>query len=772
MAKESIQSLTIENLRGSVSPFKLTFEKGKKLSVIYGENGTGKSTICDALDLLGKGNVGSLNNRGLGKTNQYWYSIGRTPKDVCVKLETSGGSCKATLTKSGVSVDPEAKRPQVEVLRRSQILGLVEATAAERYEAIKKFIDVSGIEESEASLRQLIRDIESKFDVAVARVDENTRTINHFWEQAEKPGVSAKEWATQEIGKDQSVLDAAKTAIDSLKLAYVKLASYPDQYQKQLDAYNAADEAVKSAQNSVTALSEQVTDEYFGVLEILRAAQQHFSRHPHPDVCPLCESSENILGLMDRVNHQLASHNIANQLKSAQATLSSKQQLFARQQDQLQELKEKALAEAKKLEQSANNEHLPKDINLPVLPCPTDLSEWKNWLVLAPQLLDEWGKAADAYIENKKFTGTLEASMHALETNSQIKQDLEQVLPRLKEALTAVADERKKFTDSILQRISEDVGRLYEAVHPTEGLNKISLELDPRKRASLEIATEFHGQDGIPPQAYFSDSHLDTLGLCVFIALAQMEKPAETILVLDDVLASVDEPHVERLIEMLYSEALKFRQCIITTHYKPWKQKLRWGWLNSGQCQFIELTKWTPTEGISSTRSIPDVERLRLLLQETPPDPQLVCAKAGVILEATLDFLTILYECHVPRRANSAYTLGELLPAVDKRLRAALRVEHKHNSEDGTILYVDKQLAPHLDELTKIAQARNVFGCHFNQLSFDLLDTDAIRFGSEVLALIDCLIDHEAGWPRNSKSGSYWATSGETRRLHPLKKPS
>ncbi len=89
----------------------------------------------------------------------------------------------------------------------------------------------------------------------------------------------------------------------------------------------------------------------------------------------------------------------------------------------------------------------------------------------------------------------------------------------------------------------------------------------------MEIGASFCGQTGTPPQAYFSESHLDTLGLCVFLALAALDAPAETILVLDDVLASIDKPHVERLIEMLYAEATKFRHCIITTHYRPWKER-------------------------------------------------------------------------------------------------------------------------------------------------------------------------------------------------------
>src|SRR5690606_40582059 len=64
--------------------------------------------------------------------------------------------------------------------------------------------------------------------------------------------------------------------------------------------------------------------------------------------------------------------------------------------------------------------------------------------------------------------------------------------------------------------------------------------------------TEFGGKKDAPPQAYFSDSHLDTLGLCVFLALAERDAPEEKLLVLDDVLGSVDEPHVERIIGMVY----------------------------------------------------------------------------------------------------------------------------------------------------------------------------------------------------------------------------
>jgi hypothetical protein len=243
--------------------------------------------------------------------------------------------------------------------------------------------------------------------------------------------------------------------------------------------------------------------------------------------------------------------------------------------------------------------------------------------------------------------------------------------------------------------------------------------------------------------------------------------------VLDDVLASVDEPHVERLIEMLYAETLKFRHAIITTHYRPWKEKLRWGWLKHGECQFLELMRWTAADGLRLIHSVPDVESLRTLLAAQPPDPQLVASKAGVILEAALDFLTLLYECSVPRRPGGTYTLGDLLPSISSKLRQSLRVQVQTGKDgSGAAIYKDIPIGPILDELSRIMQVRNVMGAHFNELSFTLLDSDALGFGRTVLELIDALADPAIGWPRSQKSGSYWATAGETRRLHPLKRPT
>src|SRR5206468_5076963 len=358
-----------------------------------------------------------------------------------------------------------------------------------------------------------------------------------------------------------------------------------------------------------------------------------------------------------------------------------------------------------------------------------------EWLAATATMPVEWKNAEAARHDKKQFISTLKQALKTWHDNLAAQKDIDRLLPRLERALKIVAEERKQFTDDILAGIAAEVARLYEAVHPGEGLNKIRLELDRKKRASLEIGANFFGLDS-RPQAYFSDSHLDTLGLCIFLALAALDQPEDTILVLDDVLASVDEPHVSRLVEMLYSEASKFRHCIITTHYRPWKEKFRWGWLRTGQCQFVELTGWTVLDGLTLNRSVPDVQRLKQLLEENPPDAQLVCAKAGVILEAALNFLTLHYECSVPRRAGGDYTLDQLLSSIGKKLRQALRVEVLTGAS-----YIGFDLGPCLEELTRIFQIRNVVGCHYNELSFSMLESDGLGFGRHVLELMNALTD-------------------------------
>jgi energy-coupling factor transporter ATP-binding protein EcfA2 len=765
-----LKSLTLSAFRGSSTEFTIEFEKGKKLTLIYGENGTGKTTICDAFEFLAAERIGSLEDRGMGKgLEKFWPTAGKAPKDLSVKLETNVGVCFGQIVNKKVAITPPSAKPRIELLRRQQVLRLIEARPADRYNEIKRFIDIAAFETSEEALRQLGKSLSSDKNQAEISEIESLATLHGFFDAAGKPaGLNPVSWAKKKLAVPASSLDADIVAIGKLRTSFEALAAFPDRISASRDSIAAVKAALEAADNALAAAIALASDGAGEFLALLEAGQTYLHAHPAATECPLCGSAEKSEGLANavkvRLDHLGVLKETGAECKKQRAALSYAE--AARQQIEVDFAKAVAAFSA-----AQSGHSWQTDVALPAGAAPGEMAALADWLVASAPAAASWPEKEASWRDERKFVAALQSAVQQYDSNHTRRMELQGLVAKVEEALTLCVAERQAFTDGVIKAIAQEVGKLYEAVHPGEGLDAIALPLDPDKRASLELTAKFSGQEA-PPQAYFSQSHLDTLGLCVFLALALRHRPEETTLILDDVLGSVDEPHVERVIHLIYSISGKFRHTIVTTHYRPWREKYRWGWLKAQPCQFIELAGWGLEDGIRVMNSPPEIERLNSLLAAASPDPQAVCSKAGVILEAALDHLTQKYECMVPRRPGSAYTLGDLLPAVGGKLRAALKVKIRDaKDESGAPISKIVELKPILDELERIAQTRNAMGAHFKAISFEMLDADALGFGKQVVLLWEALTHPVDGWPGNDKSGSYWKNSGDTRRLHPLKKP-
>lgn len=777
-----LKSLQIHALRGATKPLTLTFDAGKKIAILYGENGTGKSTICDAIELITSESVGSLDNKGIGKTTTFWHSTGYMPGDLCVTLATKDGAWQAKVTKSKVVVTPSDSRPKAAILRRNQILSLVASPPKNRFDAVRPFLDIDYVEASEAALRSLIDQEKKGRDTAVARIDENLGTIDSFWREAGSPTPDPLSWARREITADTSALQTRAAAIDSTLKTINTLIAEEAGRSSLADEISALEILRTQYGEQVAVEQARVAGDSGELVSVLEAARTYFQSHSPISVCPLCGSPELATDLVARVETQLTSlHTLATALKNlsqSEHNLTVHNSQYARRAASLGTSAQKLATEVLELKQDLQNHDLDGQfLSYVQTILDADVVEKERFTASvnlargAQELADQLQILLAKYNKELGFFQTLRHAVATYDGNATIQKDLDQLLPRLESALKTMMDVRRDFVDGVLGQIAARVGELYEAIHPNEGLSQVSLLLDPDKRASLEIAVPFPSATNAPPGAYFSESHLDTLGLCIWLALAEFGDAAHTILVLDDVIASVDDQHAERTIELLYEVAQKFQFCIYTTHYRPWREKYRWGWLQNGECQFIELMPWDHAKGIRDTKQLPPIEELRSLLAVESPSVQLCCASSGVILEALLDFLTELYECSVPRRRGKP-TLGDLLPSVKGKLRSALAVERMEKDTANSIVYARYELQPILVELHNLAQTRNIFGCHFNELAQVLPANDGLRFAKSVLELADLLIDPTCGWPKSDKSGMYWSNAQQTRRLYPLKQPS
>jgi len=199
---------------------------------------------------------------------------------------------------------------------------------------------------------------------------------------------------------------------------------------------------------------------------------------------------------------------------------------------------------------------------------------------------------------------------------------------RLRMMLEVVEVERKQFVQDTIEKISQTVNALYNRIHPDEPLGKPSFGMKPNTIGSLTMRGKFGDNEDVPPVAYYSEAHLDTLGLCVYLALAKQSGNA--LVVLDDVLMSIDDPHLDRVIELINDEAPNFGQVIITTHSRVWFDRMRMG--QGMAAELIELYGWDLQNGIQHSKAPLAIEDLRQAVSSPRLDRQQVASRAGILL--------------------------------------------------------------------------------------------------------------------------------------------
>ena len=91
-APRKLQALGIKRFRGVTGEVDFSFEADKPVILIFGENGAGKSTIVDALDLVCNQRVESLQGRQATNLSRHGPSLGAKPDQVSITLRFGGSN--------------------------------------------------------------------------------------------------------------------------------------------------------------------------------------------------------------------------------------------------------------------------------------------------------------------------------------------------------------------------------------------------------------------------------------------------------------------------------------------------------------------------------------------------------------------------------------------------------------------------------------------------------------------------------------------------------
>lgn len=171
----------------------------------------------------------------------------------------------------------------------------------------------------------------------------------------------------------------------------------------------------------------------------------------------------------------------------------------------------------------------------------------------------------------------------------------------------------RESVQKVLKAVSADVNDFIRFLHPDDHFDEV--ELVPTIERGIEFKIKYHGEEISPPMRILSEAHLNSLGICLFLASAKHFNKANGFLVLDDVVTSFDIGH-RRPLARLMTEKFPDIQFLLFTHDELWFEILKKD-LPSGKWLFKELVKWTKDNGLDLKDSpITLTERIRSYLDE------------------------------------------------------------------------------------------------------------------------------------------------------------
>lgn len=775
-----LQNLTVRGFRGATQIVDLVFED-KPVVMIFGENGTGKTTIVDAIDFVCNEHAGALEGRQSTPIKDYLPALGSKASELEVEMKWSARTFKATLFGSKAKVTGPVPRPKAKILRRTQILEIVDAQPAKRYEAFSRFVAVPNVEKAEGTLREAARIVGEDFNTAGRDLGNAHDELARLYKEAGSPSPNLQTWAKSKNETDSKDLSAQLSHIDTLK-ALIKTATDALGTLNRAKGQAATDlQTVESFTIELQAAEEASDEAKSDLLKLLDSAEQYLTVHDDATQCPVCEQGIDRTELLARIAvRKAAGAKVADatlKLDAAKAREERAQLLLENEEDRF-------LTATTEMAKGFRNSQLAV-IQIRGLAwdrfvsflgdkapsrAPETLALAEEVLSLCAGIDDELRSERETVSKEIETLRAIKIQYGAVVKNARQAKQLEALSQRLSALLAIVEKERKHFVENALDSIRNRVDTLYSKLHPGEKIGDIKLQLDPNRRGSLNVSSRFESEQDVPPQAYYSEAHLDTLGICIFIALAERDSAADTLLVLDDVMTSADEAHIQRFIEVIHDE-IKL-PVLITTHYRPWRDRYRYAKGPTANIQLVELLSWSHTKGIRHTKTKLEIETLQDLLAVEPIDRQGVASKTGILLEAALREICLLYRCKLPFEPEGRYHLAEYLGGLDSRLRGLLKCVSEApsagNSPSNETTTTLKQL---LEAIEKTSFVRNQVGAHFNLDGMNLTDDEVREFATATIALLDTLVCKGCGELPRRNQGSYFTCKCKAQQLYPLTIP-
>lgn len=760
-----LKRLTVQNCRGIVNGPDLNFGTGG--IILCGDNGTGKSSYVDALEKLLTGSCSSIDTHTQGIS---WTRHGkhiRAQSDPSIELEIIHNTKSHTISldQSETSHPEEVQRfvdaaaQSSFVLRRKTLLEFIDARPADRWKTIETIIDLDSFHKFEKELESLTRTYSEKGIAAERNIQQKKNNIRSLLDLSgadeidETICVKRLNGLLNALGIEEiKSLEETKeilTHIENELRAYSNIEQWKNilQFSKLLTQFSDYEDILTLFQEYGKKTKELADEEsklkghfYKNVLEI----GLQWITEDKLEACPLCGGNITFEEVREYVNGQIKEHEeiirLTKERDTAHKSIQQKLQSFVLHLNSIDDNLENVFTSEnleqfriiyKNVQMIKESHSSPADLETIHADCIV-LQECMGSSVISDiqkEVNDEWASSPD--IERLKQLNEIKTGIELIppiisEIHSEKRncQSYYTAHTQLEQILSLATQARKNAVQIFMDAVSKTADGYYQNIHPDESIGSPEISVRDATSASLQFTSSFYGIPG-DPRGHYSEGHVDSLGLCIFLAIRRFQheqNPDFALLVLDDVLHSVDGNHRRQTANMIF-EKFNDHQIFITTHDPMWFEYLKKAsqrHMNGKKLEIYRISEWTLDDGPEFGDHLNDFEWL-ISDEGRKALPSGKAARSGRLLEAMMQELCHNLKVAVPFNKTGRYTIDTMWGPFQKKAKT------KSGFKDPAKLC--------LDQIENTRQVRNWAGAHWNNWALSLTSTEANEFSDAVIEL-------------------------------------
>ncbi|ESU19477.1 hypothetical protein FEDK69T_31480 [Flavobacterium enshiense DK69] len=641
-----INNLKIKGIRGAIDTLELPLN-GKSI-LLYGDNGTGKSSISDAIEWFYTNKIKHLSTPEIDtndairnakllevETSEVSISYTNSTLDSVKTLSFKNGK----LVQKGSNTSEEFKKylddsEKENLISRYQFIrNFVDSTKGEKLKHLSDIIGFEQVTKIKAVLQKSVsnakgllkaQNFESQInsqkqiliDKLGASITQEKNLFDTINEKIKKLNTGIEVTSFEDINRllvylnkdvnadQQFELKFLEDSRNALMLLNSEVKLLDEEYSKYYSEFDII-------ANDVEAIKQTFFE------DLLKAGTKILSnKYLKEDNCPLCLQTKNSDELLSEIKNRLA------EIEES----SKKKEKFKISLDSVKGI---AVERIKRLDVLLNNSQIDKEENkvvkdglnaiktkiqsykntadikvtsgekLPVLDILKFVEEDFEFLkVINDRIfkIQEAQKGESTTVLFSNITASKDAFLNIKKYESH-KIILENQQKSFELIYEEFEKKQKQGLDNFINSFSVKINEYYQFMNPDEPFQDIEIitkgeadELD-----GLTIKYKYNDKWEINPLKHFSESHLNCLGLSFFLASVDAFNNENDFIILDDVISSFDSNHRRRFADLLFDKFSK-HQIILLTHEKEWfdniispKAKNK-GWI-------VNEIKWTETKG-------------------------------------------------------------------------------------------------------------------------------------------------------------------------------